>query len=225
MNTTLDAFAVTPKAVDISGPCGLIEARYTGAKAGAPLSKAALMAVVCHPHPLHGGTMTNKVVTTLSRAYRDLGVPVATFNFRGVGRSAGTFDEAVGEVDDLLAVATWMRERFAQRRLLLAGFSFGSSIAAQACYRVAAPAHLTLVAPAIDRYPYDREGRFPVPVCVIQGGRDELVDAAGVHAWSAGLAGTVDLLRFDEASHFFHGALVTMKAELARVLLERLGGS
>ena len=97
--------------------------------------------------------MDNKVVTTLMRTYRDLGVHVLRFNFRGVGKSDGSFDNAVGELKDLLAVIDWVRREWLDAVLLLAGFSFGSSIAAQAVYQTKNLQHLTLVAPPVERYP------------------------------------------------------------------------
>ncbi len=211
--------------IEIPGPCGPIEALALSPLRDGPLYGKSFLAVVCHPHPLHGGTMNNKVVTTLMRCYRDLGIPALAFNFRGVGSSAGSFDHAVGEVDDLMAVVDWVGRQLPDpgRRLLLAGFSFGSSVAAQASHRVNDLAHLTLVAPPVERYPYDDRGSFPAPVCVIQGEEDELVDVDGVYRWVELLRTPVDLLRLPEASHFFHGKLQLFKQRLSEVLLARLG--
>lgn len=181
-----------------------------------------MCAIVCHPHPLHGGTMDNKVVTTLMRSYRDLGIHTVRFNFRGVGNSQGSFDNAVGEVDDLMVVIGWVIQSFPHHKLLLAGFSFGSSIAAQASYRVEQLQHLTLVAPPIERYPYDRDHRFTVPLCVIQGDKDERVLAEGVYAWQQQLRSASELLRYPEAGHFFHGYLSALKADLTQVLLRQV---
>jgi alpha/beta superfamily hydrolase len=197
-------------------------ARLTAPAADGILSDRGLVAIVCHPHPLHGGTMNNKVVTTLERTYRDFGVPVVRFNFRGVGKSAGEFDHAVGEVDDLLAVAAWVRAEAPGCELLLAGFSFGSSVAAQASHRLEGVRHLVLVAPPVERYPYDREGRFPCPLCVVQGGKDELVVSEGVYRWVEALHSPVELVRFDEASHFFHGYLTDLKDQLGERIPRQL---
>lgn len=208
--------------VFISGPVGQIQAViHQGAENGyfAPRN---LLVIVCHPHPVHGGTMDNKVVTTLMRTYRDLGIHVLRFNFRGVGKSEGSFDNAVGELDDLLAVTTWAEQQLPQAQLLLAGFSFGSSIAAQASYRVDALQHLTLVAPPVERYPYDRDGRFPSALAVIQGGKDERVIADGVYQWVTTLQSPAELLRYPDAGHFFHGYLAQMKNDLTEVLLRQI---
>src|SRR5690625_6368544 len=117
--------------------------------------------------------MPNKVVTALVRTLRGLGIDSVRFNLRGVGASEGEYDQAKGEVEDLLAVVAWMASQGGYSNLLLAGFSFGSSVAAQAVYRSNwAVRHLTLVAPPVERYPYDPGGQFLCPVCMIQGVND-----------------------------------------------------
>ena len=107
---------------------------------------AVATAVICHPHPLQQGTMSNKVVTTVARAFARLGADAVRFNFRGVGASAGRYADGIGERDDALAVVAWCRERWADRPLYLGGFSFGGAIAAAIAARVA-PAGLVTVAP------------------------------------------------------------------------------
>lgn len=210
------------QAVIINGPCGALEAMVHQGSEDGHFAERQFCAIVCHPHPLHGGTMDNKVVTTLMRTYRDLGMHVVRFNFRGVGKSEGTFDNAVGEVDDLIAVIAWVTEIFPQHALLLAGFSFGSSIAAQASYCVAELKHLTLVAPPIERYAYDRAQQFAAPVCVIQGDKDERVFAEGVYVWQQQLRSVSELLRYPDAGHFFHGYLSALKTDLTQVLLHQV---
>jgi len=203
----------------IAGPAGQLQAVLNTADAQGELANKSLLAIICHPHPLQGGTMDNKVVTTLMRTYRDLGVHVLRFNFRGVGSSEGVFDNRVGELEDLLAVIAWVKQTLPDSRLMLAGFSFGSSIAARASFAVTDLLHLTLVAPPVERYAYDNEGVFNAPVCVIQGDKDELVVAEGVYAWVASLASPARLIRYPEAGHFFHGLLATLKADLTEALL------
>jgi len=207
----LEASAANELAMQLSGPSGELEAVATRGNPQGIMAGQNFVAVVCHPHPQHGGTMNNKVVTTMVRSYRDLGVPVVRFNFRGVGKSEGQFDEARGEVEDALAIVAWVREQSADCQLLLAGFSFGSAVAATASYRIENLAHLSLVAPPVERYSYDQDQAFPCPLCVIQGGEDELVDVPGVYAWAETIKSPTTLLRFDEATHFFHGALVQVK--------------
>ena len=208
--------------VFISGPAGQLQAAIHKGDEGGFFATRHLLVVICHPHPVHGGTMANKVVTTLMRTYRDLGIHVLRFNFRGVGKSEGSFDNGVGELDDLLAVIAWAKQQLPQVMLLLAGFSFGSSIAAQASYLVDELQHLTLVAPPVERYPYDREGQFPCPLAVIQGDKDERVVAEGVYQWVTTLHGSTELLRYPDAGHFFHGYLTPMKNDLTQVLLQQI---
>jgi alpha/beta superfamily hydrolase len=203
----------------ISGPVGQIHAYgHAGLESGR-LFDQKKVAVICHPHPQQGGTMDNKVVTSLMRTYRDLGIHVVRFNFRGVGKSEGEFAQGKGEYEDLIAVVNWVIEEFKEFDLLLAGFSFGSSIAARASYVVSRLQHLTLVAPPIERYEYDRDGIFTVPLCVIQGDQDERVDAQGVVNWVGQLKSPHHLIRYPEATHFFHGYLSHIKSDLSQHLL------
>ena len=194
---------------------------HQGDEAGAFAARN-LLVVICHPHPVHGGTMDNKVVTTLMRTYRDLGIHVLRFNFRGIGKSEGFFDNAVGELDDLLAVVAWVRQSLPHVSLILAGFSFGSAIAAQASYQVGVLQHLTLVAPPVERYVYDLDKQFPCALAVVQGGQDERVVAEGVYEWAAGLQTPTELLRYPDAGHFFHGYLTQLKSDLTEILLRQL---
>lgn len=222
----MTVFSQTETAITINGPAGTLEARTQAGDASGILAGSGYAVIVCHPHPQHGGTMSNKVVTTLVRTYRDLGVATVRFNFRGVGGSEGEFDHADGEVDDLLAVGKWLKEQRPDARLLLAGFSFGSAVAAGAVYRMDAIEHLTLVAPPVERYDYDRDGRFPCPVCIVQGEQDEVVVAEGVIHWSeTHLESTHELLRYPEAGHFFHGQLTRLKEDLADILPQQLEAS
>src|SRR5882757_6554435 len=107
------------ESLTIVGPAGALEALVES-----PLeANGEEAAVVCHPHPLYGGTMTNKVVYTLARACNQLGMPTVRFNFRGVGGSSGTHADGVGETEDVLAVMEWTRHRWPGCKVLLAGFS------------------------------------------------------------------------------------------------------
>jgi len=208
--------------ITIAGPAGDLESAFSRSDGDAPLSALNAIVIICHPHPQHGGTMDNKVITTLMRTYRDVGVHVLRFNFRGVGASEGVFDNAVGELDDLLAVIEWAENNLSKSPILLAGFSFGSSIAARASYSVEGLRHLTLVAPPVERYEYDRSGIFNSPMCVVQGDQDERVIAQGVYDWVAQLQSPIELIRYPEASHFFHGYLSALKMDLTRLLLHQI---
>jgi uncharacterized protein len=202
---------------EIAGPAGALQAlvESPAAEAGDAAALSAF-AVVCHPHPLFGGTLDNKVVYTVARAIGQLGVPAIRFNFRGVGASAGGYDEGRGESEDALAVIAWGRRRWPQAALWLAGFSFGGAVAA----RIAATAQATrvvLVAPGItrlERTDFDA-ARTAAPQCpwlILQGDADEVVPQEAVLEWARGLkpaagapAPRVALL--PGASHFFHGRL------------------
>lgn len=220
----MTVFSQTETAITIDGPAGMLEARCQGGDPGGVLVGTGRIAVICHPHPQHGGTMDNKVVTTLGRVYRELGVDAIRFNFRGVGKSEGQFDRAVGEVDDLLAVQSWAHARRPEGSQLLAGFSFGSAVAAAAVYRASvAIDHLTLVAPPVERYAFDRDGQFPCPVCVVQGGADDIVAPEGVFRWHEHqLVSPRRLLRYEDAGHFFHGRLTSLKRDLMATIPEQL---
>jgi hypothetical protein len=203
-----------PQPVTVPGPLGGLEARVEDPAPGiAPRA----IGVVCHPHPLHGGTMQNKVVHTLARAMQELGVPTVRFNFRGVGASEGTYGDGLGEVDDALAAVAWARERWNCETLWLAGFSFGSAVSLGAA-RVARPAALVSVAPPVGRLLLGRVEHPGCPWLVVQGDRDELVDCDAVRRWAATHEPAPELAVFEGAEHFFHGRLVELRARVIEFL-------
>lgn len=186
--------------VTLPGPAGVLEGALDQT-ADNPVA----VAVICHPHPLQQGTMGNKVVTTLARAFARHGAVSVRFNFRGVGASAGSYGEGVGERDDARAVIAWSRERWPGLPLYLGGFSFGAAVAL-AVAAAAAPRGVVAVAPPIERLPAD----FVPPACpwlVIHGRDDEVVPAEPVIRWAEGLAAPPRLVLPEEAGHFFHGRL------------------
>lgn len=221
-NMPNEGFQEKEQLLMIDGAVGQLEVSLHRADPSGALMEQDLIAVICHPHPQHGGTMDNKVVTTLMRTYRDLGVDVARFNFRGVGKSEGSFDHAIGEKDDLRSLLRWVINKWPHKNVLLAGFSFGSSIAAQVSYEYSIK-HLTLVAPPVERYPYARDSAFLCPLSVIQGGQDERVNAEGVRAWVKTLRNPSELIFYPEAGHFFHGFLTELKNDLSQLLLRQMG--
>ncbi|MAR89890.1 MAG: alpha/beta fold hydrolase [Pseudomonadota bacterium] len=178
--------------------------------------------IVCHPHSLMGGTMNNKVVHTLARARRDLGHRVVRFNFRGVEQSQGQYDEGQGEQEDLLAVIDWVRQVRPDDSIWLAGFSFGSYVAAATCGRALERGdpvlHLLLVAPAVENYDFAVMTAFPCPLAVIYGEADEVVDAGEIARWAAAVTSEKQVFSLPEAGHFFHGRLT----ELKQIVQERL---
>ena len=206
----------------IAGPVGALEVVFHPPRAGGGLADEALVAVVCHPHPQHGGTMDNKVVTTLVRGYGELGIPAVRFNFRGTGHSEGVYDRGVGEVEDLMAVARWVERRYPDARLLLAGFSFGSGVAGNGAHRLPNCCHLTLVAPPVGRYGFSRRQDFPCPWLLIMGGKDELVDPAGVFEWARSISPSPSIIEMPDAGHFFHGHLVALRKQMVDAVLAQL---
>ena len=193
----------------VSGPAGAIEVAV-----GIPETAEARagVAIICHPHPLlgGGGTMRNKVVTMLERSLRELGLITVRFNFRGVGASQGSYDEGVGETADLLALADWVQRARTHDALWLAGFSFGSYVAARAAPHVPVRQMIS-VAPPVDRYGF---AQLPSPLCpwlVIQGESDDVVDPHAVYAWVAAQPEPPTLVRLPDTGHFFHRRLMDLR--------------
>jgi alpha/beta superfamily hydrolase len=197
----------TAEHLSIEGPAGTLEAIVE-----IPLedSEATPYALVCHPHPLYGGTMENKVVTTLARAFLSAGVPALRFNFRGVGASAGTYDEGRGETDDAQAVAGWGRQRWPGRPLIIAGFSFGAYVAFELARKVPARRLIT-VAPPVGRFDFSNPAVPSMPWLIVQGADDEVVDPAAVEAWALRLDPPPHLVMIAATGHFFHGRLIELR--------------
>jgi alpha/beta superfamily hydrolase len=188
--------------LDIAGPAGKLESilEYPGE------GEIAGAAVVCHPHPQHGGTMHNKVAHTLARSFVRSGFAVLRFNFRGTEGSEGEYDEGVGELDDAMAAINWMRDKQPDVPMWLAGFSFGAAISVRAA--VASPVDgLVSVAPAIYRFAGKLDGQPDCPWLIIQGDEDELVEVDETVEWVNSLEPGPELLVLDGAEHFFHGRL------------------
>jgi len=198
------------ESLSIAGPAGPLEAILE-----TPIDAAGVIvepverpriAVICHPHPLYGGTMTNKVVHMLAKAFNELGVRAVRFNYRGVGASAGKYDEGNGETDDAVAVVDWALSRWPGAELWLGGFSFGGGVAIRtAALRDAK--RLVTVAPAVHRVAVDTSKLPTCPWLLVQGDRDELVDAAQIQQWVATLSTPPELAVLSGADHFFHGRM------------------
>jgi alpha/beta superfamily hydrolase len=199
-----------PEPLTLAGPAGALEAllaqpvAYDGKRA----------AIVCHPHPLHGGTLHNKVVHTMARTFEELGLASLCFNFRGVGASAGTFDDGVGETEDARAATDWVRKRWPGVGLWLAGFSFGAFVAA----RLAADPHvaphvrqLVGVAPPVRRFAASGWVHPSAPWLIVQGDADDLVDANEVKRWAGSQVPPPRLVVLEGVGHFFHGRLHELK--------------
>jgi alpha/beta superfamily hydrolase len=195
--------------LSIAGPVGPLEAKLEDSRA-ADSPEPTAFGVVCHPHPLHGGTMDNKVAHTLARAMMENGAPAFRFNFRGVGASAGEFDHGRGEVDDLAAVVAEGRRRWPRAALWLGGFSFGAYVALRAAGQLH-PAKLVAVAPPVARFEL---GAVAHPDCewmLAQGDADDVVPADDVLRWAAAQARAPQNHVLHGAGHFFHGRLHELK--------------
>lgn len=186
----------------LDGPSGRLEAAATdpgGALRG--------LALIAHPHPLHGGTMDNKVVTTLAKAFSELGYLAARMNFRGVGKSEGAYGEGLGETEDMLALAEHLLNEAGELPVLLAGFSFGGYVQTRVAARLKTH-KLVLVAPAVSRFP---AGPAPDPAAtvVIHGEADEVVPLAAVLDWAR--PQNLPVTVAPGVGHFFHGQLPLLK--------------
>lgn len=196
----------------VSGLVGQIEVALS-----VPLGEATGFAIVCHPHPLMGGTMDNKVVTTLARVCRDAGLMAIRFNFRGVAASAGSFDHGIGEQGDVLALTQWAQTQFALPWRVLAGFSFGAYVSAQVHIglNAASPAaqqpRLLLVAPPVTRFALSAQA-LSAGTHVIYGDADEVVDPTAIADWLVSASDDVKVAVVPGAGHFFHGQLNVLKA-------------
>jgi len=163
------------------------------------------VALVAHPHPLHGGTLDNKVVQTLARTFVELGYAALRPNFRGVGASEGVHDEGRGETEDLLRVAAHGKEAFGDLPLVLAGFSFGAAVQTQVAQRTR-PLRVVLVGVAVGRF---HSETVPSDSIVIHGELDETVPLSKVLDWAR--PQELPVIVIPGADHFFHLRLHVIK--------------
>jgi len=199
----------------IDGPAGKIESVLAE-----PDIHPKGIAVIAHPHPLHGGTLDNKVVYTLFNSVLELGYIAVKFNFRGVGKSEGIFNEGIGETEDVIAVTHSIQNQFADHAghlpLLLGGFSFGGGVQIQAAQRLN-PESLILVAPSLRHVKGNVEGQAGVPhlpekvkrALIIQGDKDDIVPLDTTLEWAT--VQTLPIVVIPGAEHFFHGKLTILK--------------
>lgn len=204
------------KNLTLPGPAGTLEALLDEP---ATIATPAAVAVVCHPHPQFGGTMTNKVVHSLAKAFNEAGAPAVRFNYRGVGASTGAYDEGNGEAADALAVLDWAAQRWPGARLWVGGFSFGGSVAIRAA-AARDVTRLVSVAPAIRRVSVDDNALPRCPWLIVQGDRDELVDPADIQRWAESLAESPRVALLSGVEHFFHGRLNDLRQVVSSWLIE-----
>ena len=193
----------------LDGPAGKLEAMLDSPRD----TESAGCAVVCHPHPQHGGTMHNKVAHTLARSFVLSGLSTLRFNFRGTENSEGQYDEGVGELDDALAALDWIREREPSGALWLGGFSFGAAIAIRAAVATEVDG-LVSVAPAVYRFANGLDAQPRCPWLIVQGDEDELVAADETIEWVNELDPGPELIVMPGAEHFFHGRLVELRKHI-----------
>lgn len=185
----------------VDGPAGALETDLNDP--GEPRRGIALIA---HPNPVQGGTKDNKVITTLAKTFFGLGYVAIRPNFRGVGASAGSFDQGMGETEDILTVARYAKTRYGDLPLLLAGFSFGAFVQTRVAQTLSSEnlsaEKMVLVGPAVNRFP---AATVPPDTLVIHGEVDDVVPLAAVFDWARPQQLPVVVVPGGE--HFFHGKL------------------
>jgi alpha/beta superfamily hydrolase len=202
----------TVQAVSVPGAAGAIEAMVDLPDTAAPRG----LALIAHPHPLFGGTLDNKVVQTLARAFNELGYVAVRPNFRGVGASEGSHDHGDGETDDLVRVAAWGREHYGVERLALAGFSFGAFVQTKVARQVGAERLALIGVPnglIAGARSYSPEP-VPADTLVIHGELDETVPLARVLEWAR--PQDLPVVVIPGADHFFHRRLHIIRGIVQR---------
>ncbi len=223
MTTTTDinapsTFPAERSEFKLMGPAGALECAVDLPDAA---DERPAIIVLCHPHPQHGGTMHNKVVTILERSMRELGLRTVRFNFRGVGASEGTFDDGYGETDDLFAVVEWVRRTRPDDELWLGGFSFGSYVATRAALNLKL-GQLISIAPPVDRYEFSTLPRPECPWLMVQGDEDDVVSVDSVRLYADSIEPPPDLVVMHQAGHFFHRRLMDLRGLLKNGVRDQL---
>lgn len=185
----------------IPGTVGRLEAIY---EAGGLAPRAAL---VCHPHPQHGGTMHSKVVYRTAKAFEGMGWPVLRFNFRGVGSSHGSFEDGRGESEDVAAALDWLAFEHPGIPLVVAGFSFGCAVGLPVGARDPRVTHLVGIGTPIDRFDFDALSATTKPKLFVQGELDEHGPPQELRKRLARVAQPWELVVIENADHFFEGRL------------------
>ena len=197
----------------IDGPAGKLEIAFSLPENIAPRA----WGIVCHPHSQHGGTMYNKVVTTIVKVFQNLGLATVRFNFRGVGASEGEYDEGKGELKDLITVMDWVQRESNVQAIWLAGFSFGAYVAAKAATQIPIQ-QLVTVAPSVEHFPMQQLPAIKCPWLLVQGDQDEVVPAKVVYDWALARNPRPVIISFPTAGHFFHGQLTELRVKMEEAL-------
>jgi hypothetical protein len=217
MSFSYDLTVAGEHSITLEGQAGSLEAVFSVPES----CSTQYAALIGHPHSLQGGTMNNKVVTTLARVFKELRIPSLRFNFRGVGQSAGSYDEGIGESEDMLLLAKAWQNKQPDLRFIFAGFSFGSYVA----YRTAAQcpqSALITIAPPVHHYDYNEFQPDLASWLILQGDADEVVPYALVKEFAQQRATQLSMISFSDTSHFFHGKLIELKAQLIEYLQPRV---
>jgi alpha/beta superfamily hydrolase len=204
--------------VFLDGPAGRLEGVLDMQRAARPRA----MAVVCHPHPQYEGTLHNKVAFTLARAAVESGAVALRFNFRGVGKSTGSYGEGRGELEDFQAAERWMSEHYGDLPRWRLGFSFGAAIVLNASLDAGCDALVTVAPPAgrLGDYGLEREGRPEARHWLLaQGDADEVVSARATLDWARAFDAPPEIAVFEGVGHFFHGHLTALRKKV-RAMLE-----
>jgi hypothetical protein len=203
--------------LNLPGRAGMLEAVVTQPHADC----RPCIVAIAHPHPLHGGTMNNKVVHYLAKSFNDLGATALRFNFRGVGNSAGEYGNGDGEADDLIAVVEWLNGVYPRYDIWLAGFSFGAYVALRVSHLLPVKGLITIAPPV---HLFDcREMTAPsCPWFVVQGIDDPIVSSDDVTAWLASAKPKPTVVNMDHVGHFFHGRLNDLQHATTEFLLPYL---
>ena len=181
------------------------------------ISTTNCVALIGHPHSLQGGAMTNKVVTTLARVFKELNISSLRFNFRGVGLSGGSYDEGIGESADMLLLAQEWQTKQPMSEFIFAGFSFGSYVT----YRAASKfpqSRLISIAPPVHHYDYNEFQPDLSSWLIVQGDNDEVVPYNLVEEFAKQHKPEIPLICFSDTTHFFHGKLIELKSQLIAYL-------
>jgi alpha/beta superfamily hydrolase len=204
----------------ITGPAGRLEGRYHQSGDGAPV------ALVLHPHPMQGGTMNNKVSYVMYQTFVKLGFNVMRFNFRGVGKSEGAFDDGNGELSDAATMLDWLQaENPHAKGFWIAGFSFGAWISMQLLMRRPELSGFISTSPPANMYDFNFLAPCPVSGLLIQGDTDDVVPLEAVEALTKKLRQQkgiqIDLDIVKGADHFFTGKLPILSQSIEKYLVKR----
>ena len=193
-------------------PAGAVELE---AQLREPKGKLRGAAMICHPHPVYGGTMDNRIVYRSAKAAAEAGFAALRFNFRGVGRSTGQFDQGIGEKEDAAAALRWLENRYSSRDLAMIGYSFGAWVGLQVGYSAPQIKALVGLGVPLDLYDLDFLVSNPKPALYIIGTRDEFCSRDSLDRFASRLPATSSMHRIDGSDHFFTGHVETVQSLIA----------